>query len=157
MTNDVPTYKFQPNHISDIAAEFRCRLEETELPPGWDKKGACDRRHEWFNDLLRQGTFYEWEHMILQLLKTCPDSKYIDKGVDNAIKFLTGRCISDFTMAATLVFNLNNMYRFDANRNKNGIGYYYETYTFIAFTYAALDWLMDNSEPTYEREVFSGF
>jgi hypothetical protein len=145
---ETPGWRFQLSQSSEVIKSFRELLAKERCSPE-DSVHYVDERERWSERLVldmllgcdegRDIERIEWFlGSCLTLLASCPDSSYIDKGIDNALGHLNKRMISVRFLTRHILRNL--WFITDYRQvNKNGdqkegaIAYYYTTVTVLAF------------------------
>lgn len=169
LKDDSPGYRFGAKDVEDVVTRFRSRLVEVCNPTNADE--LYDARGQWSSMLLMRFALWsdersedDWtpfSELLLDcyiLLRTCPDSSFIDKGVDAAITHMMGKMISLRSVLGAITRNLWFLHDFrqagkDGHAKHNAVSYYYQTLTVMTIFVQAYLMLALNSK----REASSMF
>jgi len=142
-----PSFRLTVEDLRELDFLFRAQLRETKSPTNADE--LLDARHQWATTLLMRVLLFDWNEVdqsgdwtpfkillndCFAVLKSCPESSYIDRGIDAAAQHMLGKTISLRFMVTGIIRNLWYLHDF-RQRGKNNdpkpnhIGYYYQTLT----------------------------
>lgn len=123
----------------DIAHAQRRFDREIESAPELTDDSVVERKHEWAPALfmLWTGDVQTFAEDCAVLMKTCPDLSWLDKGVENSLRYMNNRLICGPYVARQIINGLSFMLRLRAVNRTNEDRVYYENVSSMMFTCCA--------------------
>lgn len=157
-----PVYVLDALSISDAVADLRIDIRDEKsrrviIHP--DPVSETANMDQWGTLLLGAFDGYLLD-TIVGLLARCPESEWLDRGIDRGIRHLTEKGkLSLFTYRSFVLRNLyflNQWPVLPANRNappREKMKYYYESVAMLAVIVACYEAVVDSETVSIERHV----
>lgn len=155
-------WRYDPKH-QQAAAYQHVRMRVSRLPKITDaeKRIARENRHD-LSVLLMQGGSDQWERIILYFLASCPNSSWIDRGVDKSLEYLAnggrGRLINQDIISGNFLLTLYSMFRFNPGNAApdKQVRYYYEQASFLLTLLCVVDYFAEEGVGPCDTRTFLG-
>lgn len=135
-------YHFDPALLTDIRKRFNFHLWE-----GKDIRPITLHEHpeQWANVLMEMNS-EDQKTLLFRLLGKCPNGEWIDRGVDKAIKLLTGSKVGPLLVTGIQIRNLYWLHTAAKTENRHSEEYHYTTITLMAYVLVAWEVLQLKAE-----------